>query len=441
MSSTRRLVAHRRGRHKLPALATRSIGPLRLGSWYHRTGDVAEVIVYPDLPAARRLAIAVRQGRFQEEGRRSRGPLGLGTDLERIREYQPDDDIRQVNWRATARREIPMSNQWRVEQDREVICLIDSGRLMAAPVGDRTRLDAAIDAVAALAAVADEVGDRVGVVAFAGTILRRLSPRRSGGEAVVGAVFDLEPTNQESDYALAFQVVASAKRSLVFIFTDIVEEAAARPLTEAMSVLGRHHAVVVASVIDDDLHGQVNYSGRIGSRRLPDRRGPDGARRSRPGSDSAQPRRSRSRRSALEFVVRSLRRRLPEGSLPGTPLIGPDVEKRLPRWEAFLLNRAIGDLNRPTGFAVDVDLLGAGVTKHRSDLGSCPGVDGNGHQRSTVFETLPVIGGMLVIRCATKNGSGDSTQHSTPGGSGRGGAQCPEQGPSREERPDPRDES
>ena len=253
-----RLVAHRRGRHKLPALATRSIGPLRLGSWYHRTGDVAEVIVYPDLPAARRLAIAVRQGRFQEEGRRSRGPLGLGTDLERIREYLPDDDIRQVNWRATARRETPMSNQWRVEQDREVICLIDSGRLMAAPVGDRTRLDAAIDAVAAIAAVADEVGDRVGVVAFAGTILRRLSPRRSGGEAVVGAVFDLEPTNQESDYALAFQVVASAKRSLVFIFTDIVEEAAARPLTEAMSVLGRHHAVVVASVIDDDLHGQVN---------------------------------------------------------------------------------------------------------------------------------------------------------------------------------------
>lgn len=253
-----RLVAHRRGRHKLPALATRSVGPLRLGSWYHRTGEAAEVIVYPDLPAARRLAIAVRQGRFQEEGRRSRGPLGLGTDLERIREYLPDDDIRQVNWRATARRELPMSNQWRVEQDREVICLIDSGRLMAAPVGDRTRLDVAIDAVASLAAVADEVGDRVGVVAFAGTILRRLSPRRSGGEAVVGAVFDLEPTNQESDYALAFQVVASAKRSLVFIFTDIVEEAAARPLTEAMSVLGRHHAVVVASVIDDDLHGQVN---------------------------------------------------------------------------------------------------------------------------------------------------------------------------------------
>lgn len=252
-----RLIAHRRGRHQLPALATRVVGPLRLGSWYHRTGESTDVIVYPDLPAARRLAIAVRQGRFQEEGRRSRGPLGLGTDLERIREYLPDDDIRQVNWRATARRETPMTNQWRVEQDREVICLIDSGRLMAAPVADRTRLDAAVDAVAAIAAVADELGDRVGVVAFAGTILRRLSPRRSGGEAVVAAVFDLEPINQESDYALAFQIIAGAKRSLIFIFTDIVEEAAARPLMEAMSILGRHHAVVVASVLDDDLREQV----------------------------------------------------------------------------------------------------------------------------------------------------------------------------------------
>jgi uncharacterized protein (DUF58 family) len=150
-----------------------------------------------------------------------------------------------------------MSNQWRVEQDREVICLIDSGRLMAAPVGDRTRLDAAVDSVAAVAAVADELGDRVGVVALDGTIRRQLSPRRAGGDAVVTAIFDLEPTNQESDYALAFQTVAAAKRSLIFIFTDLIEEAAAQPLMDAMSVLSRHHAVVVASVVDDELQAQI----------------------------------------------------------------------------------------------------------------------------------------------------------------------------------------
>ena len=251
------LVARRRGRHRLPPVGTRTTGPLGLGCWYHLVGGEAEVVVYPDLPAARRLAVAVRKGRFSEEGRRSRGPIGLGTEFERIRDYLPDDDIRQVNWRATARRGTPMSNQWRVEQDRELICLIDCGRLMGAAVRDRTRLDAAVDAVAALAAVADEIGDRIGVVAFDSAIRRRLAPRRGGAEAVLAATFDLEPSSEESDYALAFQTIASAKRSMILVFTDLIEEAAARPLLEAMSVLSHHHHVVVATVLDDDLTAEI----------------------------------------------------------------------------------------------------------------------------------------------------------------------------------------
>jgi uncharacterized protein (DUF58 family) len=150
-----------------------------------------------------------------------------------------------------------MSNQWRVEQDREVICLVDCGRLMSSPIGNRTRLDAAVDAVAAISAVADELGDRVGVVAFDRTIRRNLSPRRSGGNAVVSAIFDLEPSLEEADYGLAFQTVASAKRSLLILQTDFLDSAAARPLIEATRILSRRHAVVVASILDDDLQQQV----------------------------------------------------------------------------------------------------------------------------------------------------------------------------------------
>ncbi|MGQ0802312.1 MAG: DUF58 domain-containing protein [Actinomycetota bacterium] len=248
----------RRGRHTLPAVATRVVGPLGLAAWYRRAGEDAEVLVYPDLPAARRLALAVRQGRFRDPGRLTRGPLGLGTDFESIRDYLPDDDVRQVNWRATARMGRPMSNQYRVEQDRDVICLVDAGRLMAAPVGDRTRLDATIDAVAAVALVADEVGDRCGVVAFDDEVLRHLRPRRSGGDAVVRAVFDVEPSPVDSDYELAFRTVGGGKRAFVLVLTDLLEEAAAQPLVDAVPVLARRHAVVVASVADPDLEHAVN---------------------------------------------------------------------------------------------------------------------------------------------------------------------------------------
>lgn len=250
------VIARRRGRHLLPAPATRATGPLGLGWWFHRTGTEREVVVYPDMPAARRLALEVRLGRLRGDGRRARGPLGLGTELESIREYSPDDDIRQVNWLATARVGHPMSNTYRIEQDREVYCLLDCGRLMAAPLPEAhgkpglTRLDAAVDVVAAMASVADEVGDRIGVLAFNHKVLRHLSPRRDGAEAVINAIFDLEPGGDDSDYQLAFQTVAHAKRAFVLILTDLLDQSAARPLLDAMGVLGRHHSVVVASTTD-----------------------------------------------------------------------------------------------------------------------------------------------------------------------------------------------
>jgi uncharacterized protein (DUF58 family) len=264
-SLTARLLPRRRGRHPLPAPAVRVDGRLGLGRMQHRGGADSEVLVYPDLPAAHRLVVAVRQGRFRDPGVLTRGPLGLGTDFESVRDYLPDDDIRQVNWRASARTGRPMSNQYRVEQDRNVICCIDCGRLMAAPVSASpapgtpplTRLDAALDAAVAVALVADEIGDQAGAVAFDSTVRRRLAPRRRGGQAVVGAIFDLEPTTADSDYELAFRRIGVGKRALVVVFTDLLDEGAARSLVEAVPVLARRHHVVVAGVSDPDLDRAV----------------------------------------------------------------------------------------------------------------------------------------------------------------------------------------
>jgi uncharacterized protein (DUF58 family) len=256
------LVAHRRGRHVLPPPASRSEGPLGLGAWHHRGEGETEVRVYPDLPRARRLAAAVRRGEFDVSGLRLRGPLGLGTDFESIRDYEPDDDIRQVNWRATARMGRPMSNQFRVDLDRDVVCAVDCGRLMTAPLGDRTRLDTAIDAAVAVAAVADVLDDRSGMIAFDADVRRRVAPRRKGAGMVATALFDIEPARTDSDYELAFRAVGAGKRSFILVLTDLLEESAARPLLEAIPVLARKHAVAVASVTDPDLSRLVKMPPR-----------------------------------------------------------------------------------------------------------------------------------------------------------------------------------
>jgi uncharacterized protein (DUF58 family) len=261
---TAAIVADRRGRHVLPPLAARHRGPLGLAARFSEGAGSHEVRVYPDLPAARRIAESVRRSGFRDQGMRGRGQLGLGTEFELVREYNPDDDIRQVNWLASARLGRPMSNEYRLEQDRDVVALIDSGRLMAAPSGTGTMLDAALDALAALAAVADEMGDRFGTLAFDSSVRHRLNPRRGGGALAVTELFDLQPSSNDSDYPRAFQQVEGTKRAFVVVFTDLLDEVAARSLIDGVPVLARRHFVVVATLRDAALSDAL--SGAAGRR-------------------------------------------------------------------------------------------------------------------------------------------------------------------------------
>jgi uncharacterized protein (DUF58 family) len=247
------IVALSRGRHELPGVGGASIGPLGLARWHHAAAPARELHVYPDLPGARRLALRLRQGRAASEGQLRRGPLGLGTDFESIREYSVDDDIRQLNWRASARLGRPMSNQYRIEQDRDVVCVLDSGRLMGAPSAGGTLLDVALDAATAVAVVADELGDRCGAIAFDSSIRRAMQPRRLGGHRVVKALFDLQPTLEDSDFERAFLRVGRSRRGLIFVFTDLLDERAARSLVRATPMLARRHAVIVAGVAEPAL--------------------------------------------------------------------------------------------------------------------------------------------------------------------------------------------
>ncbi len=248
----------RRGTFQIPQAWVRATGPFELAAWRSATDTAAELRVMPDLPRVERIRQLVRMNTFRDPSERRRGPLGLGTEFELVRDYVPDDDIRQVNWRATARTGRAMSNQYRLEQDRDVICLIDIGRLMASSIGEQSRIDLAVDAVTAIARVADDMGDRVGFLAFDNAIREDQRPRRRAFESVLHRVFDLEASEADSDFELAFRSVGNRKRALVLVFTDIQDEAASRAMVDAATFLTRRHMVVFASTIDPDLDVRVH---------------------------------------------------------------------------------------------------------------------------------------------------------------------------------------
>lgn len=248
------LTAARRGRHVLPPVVVRRTGRLRLGAWTHHVGGEAVLRVYPDLPAAQRLSRAARVTAISVAGQSLRGPLGLGTDFEALREYRPDDDVRQVNWRATARMGRPMSNTYRVEQSRRVLLALDCGRVVAAPLAGRlSRLDIAVDAAAAVALSADRVGDRVGLIAYDDGLRAMVRPATSGGRHVLRALADLEPRLVDSDPDLLANGLPRGQRTTVLIFTDLLDVSAVRSLVAALPGIASRHTVSVLSVLDDDL--------------------------------------------------------------------------------------------------------------------------------------------------------------------------------------------
>jgi len=246
------LVGLHRGRHVLPPVSLRCVGAWGLARVDHEAGGALEVRVIPDLPGAYRLRAARRRGGTSDAAR-ARGPVGLGTEFESLRDWTPDDDAQRINWAATARTGRAMVNQYRVEREQRVLCLVDAGRLMAGPLGRATRLDVALDALAAVGVSADELGDRFGAMVFSDRVVASLEPRRRGALAVVQALAELEPAPVESAYELVFRRVSATKRAVVVVLTDFVDEESGAGLSRAVPLLARRHALVVAAVRDPEL--------------------------------------------------------------------------------------------------------------------------------------------------------------------------------------------
>jgi uncharacterized protein (DUF58 family) len=264
-----RVMPMHRGAYRLGPLAVRLLGPLGL-SWRQRRWPAAEPVkVYPNLLAIRSYESLARRGHLQEIGVRNARRFGGGTEFDQLRDYGPDDDYRRINWKATARTGRVISTVYRTERAQNVVLVLDAGRLMTTPVrpegviagaGPRpalTRFDHAVNAALLLSFVAQQTGDRTGLLCFGDQIIRYLPPRpgRRSFLSITHAIHDIEPELNEPDYGMALRYLAArnTQRSLVVLFTDVTEPEAASPLIQGVQYLARRHLCLVVTMRDPDL--------------------------------------------------------------------------------------------------------------------------------------------------------------------------------------------
>ncbi|GAA3212988.1 DUF58 domain-containing protein [Oerskovia jenensis] len=250
------LVPTRRGDREAGAVTIRSAGPLGLAARQVSLEVPGRLRVLPEFASRRHLPS--RLARLREmDGRSAVQVRGEGTEFDSLREYVIGDDVRSIDWRASARRADMVVRTWRPERDRRVLIVLDTSRTSAARIGDEPRLDASIEAALLLSALAGRAGDRVELIAYdrgvrarvAGAAGPRLMP------ALADALAPVQPALLETDWPGLVGAVHQrlSQRALVVLLTTLDPAAVETGLLPVVGQLASTHQVVVASVADPEV--------------------------------------------------------------------------------------------------------------------------------------------------------------------------------------------
>ena len=247
------LTPFRRGERRVEQVTVRTRGPLGLWNRQATLNAPGRIRVLPPFHARRHLPSRI--ARLKElDGRTSVMLRGPGTEFDSLREYVRGDDVRSIDWRATARRNDVMVRTWRPERDRRVVILLDTGRTSAARVNNEPRLDTAFEAALLLAALTSVAGDRVDFLAFDRRVRGRLQGASGAGllSQMVDSMAMIDPELIEMDWAAVPGQVRSitSQHALVVVLTSIDAAGASTGLLSVLPQLTKRHTVVVASVLD-----------------------------------------------------------------------------------------------------------------------------------------------------------------------------------------------
>jgi uncharacterized protein (DUF58 family) len=245
-------VARRLGRHVWPVQRARVAGALGLAWWSVKLQPPGGYQVTPDI-----LRFGESQRGLILQGSRVSRRAGAGGQVDQLRDYQPGDPPRIIDWKAAARRGALASREFVDEQRADVIIALDAGRSSGVWCGDLDRLGHYVNAAARFAEHAVLHGDRIGLLVYAERPLLALPPA-SGTAAVTNlrrALAALEPRTVDSNPLPAAARIRSLarQRSLVILLTDIDDAASTSQLAGAVRLLQPKHLPFVVGLTSAQL--------------------------------------------------------------------------------------------------------------------------------------------------------------------------------------------
>lgn len=247
-----------RGDHSFGDVHVRMDGVLGLGARLISIASARTVRVYPNVLGAGGYDLATRLGDLRSIGFRNVRRSGGGGEFDQLREYVQGDAFRDLDWKSSAKRLRPVTRVMRDERSQNVVLALDVGRLMAIRLTEgetaTTKLDHAIRAALLLAWVALRHGDRVGLILFAEDVQKFVPANRGPGQyrVLLEALYAVKANASYVDFRrfVEFLRIRVPRRSLVVMFSDLLDDTHALPLAEHLAGIRNKHLPVCVTMQD-----------------------------------------------------------------------------------------------------------------------------------------------------------------------------------------------
>jgi len=224
----------------------------------HNIAAGETIAVYPSYLQMRKYELLSQTSIQTEHGNKRMRKIGHSMEFEQIKEYVRGDDIRSVNWKATARKGSLMVNNYTDERSQQVYCIIDKGRLMKMPFGGLTLLDYAINSTLVLANVCLQKQDRVGLMTFANKMGSLLAADRKPiqRENILQLLYNQDTAFLESDYEMLYMQIRNRikHRSLIVLYTNFESLSGLNRQLNYLRSIARHHLLMVVFFENTELH-------------------------------------------------------------------------------------------------------------------------------------------------------------------------------------------
>jgi uncharacterized protein (DUF58 family) len=251
------VVPQKRGAFSFDNVHVRYEGRLKLCVKMFKLKLNKEYKVYPNVKNLRKFRLTITNNRLLREGQRNQKMLGKGTAFESLREYVAGDEYRKINWKATARENKPIVNQYEPEKNQHIYIFIDSGRPMSYTVRGNKKLDLAINTALVLSDVVNQNGDKSALLTFNTEVNNLIAPGKGAGHRnkLLEALYHVEHTNQTSNYDEAFYYYKRNERhrSVIFLFTDFETIEEAESMLKVLPVISKNNLVVIVLIRNESL--------------------------------------------------------------------------------------------------------------------------------------------------------------------------------------------